>query len=105
LRLRRPDAVLTRVSDVLDDLQDLKARAEDAKRRRAKREADIDNLQSRLRDDLSRLREFELDLEEPPEGADYAPKEVIGAAKTKLSEMESSLSTDVKKLRQLLEAE
>lgn len=105
MRLRRPDAVLTRVTDVLDDLQDLKARAEDAKRRRAKREADIDHLQARIREDLTRLQEFGLDLKEPEPGIMHAPSDIIDAAKKKRDELEFALSEDVKKLRKILEEE
>jgi chromosome segregation ATPase len=79
------------VSDVLTDLQSLKREVQDAERRRAKRDADIDNLEARLRDNLKKLET-------------YGVKNVE-EGRALLTSMEKDLQANIDTLRETLRKE
>lgn len=78
------------MTDTLDALQEIKRTVADKERAKAKREADIDHLKARIRQDVERMKnEFGVAS--------------VEEARTKLADMERELDAEVQRARQLLE--
>lgn len=75
----------------LEDLQRLKQDIADAERRRAKRDADIDALEAKLRENLRELKKYGV--------------ESVTEGRAMLVELEKTLQEDIEKLRTALREE